>query len=148
MFIKMGPYPDDDSVFEGRQISVHIDRWDTWNMDNTLALIIIPMLKQLKETKHGSPWVDIEDVPSELQLHGVSAHESSQYDMFESDEHDKMVWDALHARWEWVMDEMIWAFEMMNSDEFYDGLQYERDINERLQRGLKLFGKYYRGLWD
>ena len=26
---------------------VKIDRWDTWSMDHTLALIVLPMLKQL-----------------------------------------------------------------------------------------------------
>ena len=29
---------------------VKIDRYDTWSMDSTLADIILPMLKQLKET--------------------------------------------------------------------------------------------------
>jgi hypothetical protein len=43
---------------------VHIDRYDTWSMDHTLADIILPMLKQLKETKHGSPNVDDEMCPN------------------------------------------------------------------------------------
>ncbi len=30
---------------------VKIDRWDTWSMDHTLSFIILPMLKQLKESK-------------------------------------------------------------------------------------------------
>ena len=42
---------------------VKIDRWDTWGMDHTLAKIVLPMLKQLKDTKHGSAIVDLEDVP-------------------------------------------------------------------------------------
>ena len=45
-----------------RKQKIHIDYWDTWNMNDTLALIILPMLKQLKETKHGSGQVDLEDV--------------------------------------------------------------------------------------
>ena len=51
----------------GQKIRVRIDKYDTWSMDHTLAPIIIPMLKQLKETKHGSPWTDDEDVPEELR---------------------------------------------------------------------------------
>jgi|SRR5210317_1119876 hypothetical protein len=145
MKVELGPFPDDCD--EQRLVDIHIDRWDTWNMDDTLALIILPMLKQLKETKHGSPWVDDEDVPH-MPRQGRSSNESAQYDMFASDEHDKMVWENTHKRWEWVMDEMIWAFEMLNSDEYYDGLQYEREIHERIQRATTLFGKYYRGLWD
>ena len=27
---------------------VKIDKWDTWSMDHTLGLIVLPMLKQLK----------------------------------------------------------------------------------------------------
>ena len=38
-----------------RKVKVRIDEYDTWSMDHTLALIILPMLKQLKATKHGSP---------------------------------------------------------------------------------------------
>ena len=46
---------------------VKIDRWDTWSMDYSLSFIVVPMLKQLKETKHGAPFVDDEDVPEELK---------------------------------------------------------------------------------
>ena len=46
---------------------VKIDRWDTWSMDHTLAHIVLPMLKQLQKDKHGSPYVEDEDVPEELR---------------------------------------------------------------------------------
>ena len=46
---------------------IKLDRWDTWSMDHTLADIILPMLKQLRDTKHGSPMVDDEDVPEHLR---------------------------------------------------------------------------------
>jgi len=49
-----------------QKIKIHIDRWDTWSMDHTLAYIVLPMLKQLKERKHGAPYVDLKDVPKEL----------------------------------------------------------------------------------
>ena len=49
-----------------RDIQVQIDPWDTWSMDHTLAHIILPMLKQLRNTKHGSPNVDNTDVPEYL----------------------------------------------------------------------------------
>jgi len=38
-----------------QKVKVKIDRWDTWSMDDTLALIIHPMLIQLKQTMHGHP---------------------------------------------------------------------------------------------
>ena len=178
MKVEIGPIPEDDSE---RKVKIKIHKYDTWNMDDTLAIIILPMLKQLKETKHGSPLVDIEDVPEELQLHGYSQHEHVQYDLFPSDEHDTMVYDALHARWEWIMDEMIFAFEClagelhdwedqfwsgesdMHFEDFEDGTlelkygpnhtrEWDREgyikWGKRMENGFRLFGKYYRGLWD
>ena len=37
-----------------QKVKVRIDKYDTWSMDHTLAHIILPMLKQLRDTKHGS----------------------------------------------------------------------------------------------
>lgn len=108
MKVFIGNFPSGD---EEREISIELHDYDTWNMDHTLALIALPMLKQLKEQKHGSPTVDLEDVPEELRLHGTPRNETMQYDMFSSEEHSKACWDAHHARWDWVMDEMIFAFE-------------------------------------
>jgi len=147
MKVEIGPYPSEDSIFTEQQISVHIDPWDTWSMDDTLAHIILPMLKQLRETKHGAPMVDDEDVPHLPKIQW-SSNESSQYDFFESEEQDKLFWEQYHVRWNWIMDEMSWAFETMTSDDWWVGLQYDRDTHERVQRGTTLFGKYYRGLWD
>jgi hypothetical protein len=50
-----------------QKTSIKIHKWDTWSMDHTLAPIILPMLVQLKETKHGAPMVDMKDVPKELR---------------------------------------------------------------------------------
>ena len=83
---------------------VKIDRYDTWSMDHTLADIILPMLKQLNAEKHGAPHVDDEDVPMELQSWTSPA----------KDEYDT---DGNHfARWDWVMNEMIFAFECKADD--------------------------------
>ena len=85
-----------------RKVKVHVDSYDVWGADHTLAMIIAPTLKKLKEHKHGYPHVDNEDVPEELRF---------SKDDKEKLEHDGTV-DAKHeARWEWVLDEMIWAFE-------------------------------------
>ena len=132
-----------------RKVKIHIDEYDTWNMGHTLALIILPMLKQLHATKHGSPGVDDEDVPAELRSNVAPAVE--EWDVDEN-------W---HKRWDWVMEEMIWTFEQLaNSDnndaKFFDHsvfpMTYDKEghraHNERIQRGTTLFGKYYNGLWD
>ena len=79
---------------------VKIDRWDTWSMDHTLGMIALPMLRQLKEMKHGGPHVDDEDVPEHLRSTSAKPKEND----WDTDE----LW---FDRWDWVMDEMIFAFE-------------------------------------
>lgn len=103
---------------------VKIDRYDTWSMDYTLANIILPMLKQLKETKHGSPHVDAEDVPESLRITG-SEDGSSQYEM-KFEDHEQFIkdsWDITHRRWDWVLGEMIFAFEHKVDDTWEDAFQ-------------------------
>lgn len=142
---------------------VKIDKWDTWSMDYTLSYIIVPMLKQLKETKHGSPLVDDEDVPEGLNLRSTEAPpKENEWDI--DDNHFK--------RWDWILDEMIWAFEQNlnynSEDKFFDHSDVEikkHDIfgqihkikidqeglkihQDRKKNGFRLFGKYYQGLWD
>ena len=92
------------------QISyVKIDRYDTWDMDKTLSPIILPMLKQLKETKQGAPNVDDEDVPEELKSTSAEPKEN-EWDT-----------DSNHfKRWDYVLDEMIWAFEQLVDDSWED----------------------------
>jgi len=143
---------------------VKIDRWDTWSMDHTLAYIILPMLKQLNETKHGAPYTEDDDVPEYLRSHMAQPKEN-EWDT-----------DSLHfMRWDWILAEMIWAFEQELKDDdehqFFDDSecgdekfpwdkdgQYVSKIkvdNEGLEahqkrkaNGFKLFGKYYQNLWD
>jgi hypothetical protein len=89
-----------------RTVKVELDKFDTWNMDGTLAIIILPMLKQLKDTKHGSPYVDDQDVPEHLR--------STAAPKLTEEEKNNGHTDALfHDRWEWVMEEMIWAFQQL-----------------------------------
>ena len=84
---------------------VKIDYWDTWSMDHTLSYIIVPMLKQLKATKHGAPYVDDEDVPERLRSTNAKPKENDwDTDEFHFD------------RFDWVLDEMIWAFEQKTID--------------------------------
>lgn len=110
---------------DDNRAKIRIDIYDTWNMDSTLAHIILPMLKQLKEQKHGAPYVDFEDRPEHLIPEG----EQDPYDT------DEFHFDA----WDWVMDEMIFAFESKFNeweDQFHTGkLEYlsvplDKDMNE------------------
>ena len=129
-----------------QKIKIHIDRWDTWSIDHTLAPIILPMLKQLKETKHGAPYVDNADVPKELRA------TKKQIEAYGK----KGDVDPKHFdRWDWILDEMIYAFDCKaNKDEVYMRFdtKTERDAmykeQDRISNGFRLFGKYYESLWD
>jgi hypothetical protein len=132
-----------------RKIKVKLHNYDTWGMFSTLAIIILPMLKQLKETKQGSPWVDDADVPDNLGIRSIDAlPKKSEHDLDEN----------VHKRWEFVLGEMIWAFEQIVDDNSEDKF-FSKDFKEfdkkghdawyaRKHNGLKLFGKFYESLWD
>jgi hypothetical protein len=151
--------------FRDRKIKIKYHDYDTWSLDHTLALIILPGLKQLKATNHGYSSVDNEDLP-----------------------HDWLKDASGEDRWEWVMEEMIWAFDEIANDNpgadafssgtfdplwtkvnakgeedpegGYSRMDYgpnhtfsvdfegRKKYDDRIQRGLILFGKYYRSLWD
>ena len=116
---------------------VKIDKWDTWSMDHTLALVILPMLKQLHADKHGAPNVDDEDVPEELKSTSAPPKES--------------VWetDANHfKRWDYILDEMVWAFEYKLKDTDLDDMDIWEANSVRAKNGFRLFGKYFQSLWD
>jgi hypothetical protein len=155
---------------------VKIDYYDTWSMDHTLAHMVLPMLKQLKATKHGAPCVDDEDVPEGIGLRSTEAGpKENEYDT--DDNHFR--------RWDWVLDEMIFAFECKMDDSWEDAFRegeidwksvpcawdekgkptmyemqdgpkntYKCDydgmkvVHDRIQNGFRLFGRYYQNLWD
>ena len=99
---------------------VRLDEWDTWSFDHTLADIILPGLKQLQATKHGAPHTDDEDVPEYLRSYMAQPKEN-EWDT-----------DSLHfMRWDWILSEMIWAFEQKVDDDadskFFDHSEYEAD---------------------
>lgn len=130
-----------------QKVKVRIDRWDTWSMDHTLTPIILPMLKQLKETKHGAPFVDYDDVPEELRPEPEWYEKYSKNGETDPD---------FFKRWDWVMDEMIHAFEQKNKDDWQsyyynyndwdiEGMKAEQN---RISNGFRLFGKYFEALWD
>jgi len=145
-----------------RQVYVRIDKYDTWSMDHTLAYIILPMLKQLQATKHGSPNVDDLDVPEPMRSTAPGARDRCE-EPWDLDEH-------FHERWEYVLGEMIWAFEQQDNDgdsQFFDhgekiaGEDFMESVKRmkvdevglkayhaRKANGFRLFGKYYEALWD
>ena len=176
MKIKIGKYPKHRwyhnflykkfGIGNEPKVSVHIDDFDTWSMDHTLAYIIEPMLKQLKLTKQGAPDVDNKDVPKELRSDAIEGDVSVTH----------------FKKWDWVLDEMIFAFESKHNEweeQFCSGEHdtqwiehtegklkghsemvkgpndtFEIDwkgrtaYQKRISNGFRLFGKYYENLWD
>ena len=129
-----------------QKVKIHIDHWDTWSMDHTLALIVLPMLKQLKATKHGAPWVAVTDVPKELR---PTKKQLMDY------QKDGTTDPKFFERWNWVLDEMIYAFDSKaNKDDVYMrfDIKTQREAidaeQERISNGFRLFGRYYENLWD
>lgn len=154
-----------------RKLKVHIDNYDVWNADHTLAQIIHPVLVKCKEQKQGAPNVDDEDVPEHLRSTSAPPKENE----WDTD-------DLYFDRWSYVLDEMIWAFEQCiyednNEDQFYHNpeqldmmsrvdnkvvFNYQKDPSkpkywvdeeglkshyDRIKNGHRLFGKYYFALW-
>lgn len=156
-----------------RNIKIKLDRWDSWNLDSTLSHIIVPLLKQLRDTKHGAPFTDDEDVPEGLGLRSTEC--APKENEWHTDENH-------FKRFDWILDEMIWAHTQLHPDTDWDS-QYHSGVHDfsfedvgdgsgacvivtgpndthvfdsegymahskRIDNGLRLFGKYYRGLWD
>ena len=156
MFVNIGPYPDGD---EDRKVEIRIDDYDSWNCDHTLSLIALPLIKQLKETKHGSAFVDDEDVPEEIRSTSAKPKEN-EYDI-----------DEFHfKRWDYVIDCILWSLEQHidynAEDKFYDHSKVNEDddlmdqvkaikvdtegleaFNARKQKGFELLGKYWMAMW-
>ena len=143
MKVYIGPYKDDN---DKRKVQVNLHDYDTWNMDHTLALIALPMLKQLKATKHGVPYMDCEDMPEHLVYTRRQYDQRAIEDLFNKWDDFDHEFERQVEVWDWMLDEMIWAMEQVIEDD----IDHISDIehNERVANGLKLFGKYYRSLWD
>ncbi len=157
---------------------IKIDNYDTWSMDSTLTPIILPMLKQLKETKHGAPYTEDKDVPERLRSTTKAAVKSKKNSWDSDGNHFK--------RWDWILNEMIWSFEQLADDDWeaqfhtgksdikwvpskeldakgkprnYEMKKGPKDTRKwdkkgymkysaRIDNGTRLFGKYFRALWD
>lgn len=151
-----------------RKIKIRLDPWDVWNADESIALILVPILKKFRESRIGSPQISSEDIPEYL----IEEKESHEHKM---------------KQWEWVLGEMIWAFEqsiesgheptesfyyfegdpvleIQSRDEagfptvykntgtfhksFYEDKEGLRIYNKRREKGRELFSKYFDALWD
>jgi len=152
------------------KVSVEIDHFDTYSLDYTLALIILPALIALKNSKQGIP----------IEFGDVGGDQSSLQMCFDfyNESHGE-AFEIGIEKWEEVLDKIIWSFQQIAEDNYsnlyHHGEEqfsvktnkegnYElinlnphgywhdtegHDLHEsRIQEGLELFGKYYTTLWS
>lgn len=158
MKVNIGKYSKNSD--KPRRSSVTIDDQDVWNADQTLAIVTAPLLIRLKSEKQGAPLVEDSDVPEGLGLRSTECKaKENEWDV--DDNHFK--------RWDWVLDEMIWAMQEIadgrptsstyfvhkdsNKDIFdLNNIDFDRPghtiYENRLQNALELFGKYFQCLWS
>lgn len=152
-----------------RTVKIHIDDYDVWGVDHTLAMIVVPLLQRLKEKTHGAPHVDDEDVPERLRS-------TSAPPLTEEEKNTGSPDANWFPRWYWILEEIIWSFGQILDEE--SELQFSKDKDsskpsnekglsfresmeridfdhdaykahhDRIQNGMCLFGKYLRGMWD
>lgn len=117
---------------------IEIEDHDVWSLDTTLAEIIYPALLKIKKDRIGVPYVDDEDYPGDILISD------------DVDDND-LEFKALQIKWEYVLDEMIWTFKTIRNDFDYnveeDYHRHSVENQERVNNGLRLFGKYYQALW-
>ena len=160
MKVHIGPYPDMD---EERKVEIDVHKYDPWDAGRTIAMIAVPILKQLQVTKHGSPYTDDGDVPENLRSTSAKPKEN-EWDIDEFH----------HDRWEYILSEMIWALEQLVESKEDDFFHWDNDAevkkgsigdvlglgkctidhegleayNARIKRGTTLFGKYLQNCWS
>ena len=98
-----------------RKVVIKLDPWDTWNMDATVAMLVLPMLKQLKATSHSYATIHPDDVPEHLRFVEHEEYDCQECFDFYRECTDKLKVDS-YARYEWFIDELIWTFEQLQPD--------------------------------
>lgn len=106
-----------------RKIKIQIHDYDLLDTTDTLAIVILAVLKKFREVNtHSYATTPNRDAPPRL-----SGEEFAE------------------ARWHYIVDEMIWAFDYISNKKAYEGGIKEE---KRKDNGLRLFAKYFNHLWD
>jgi len=92
-----------------RKVEVTVDRWDTYSMDHTAALLILPLLLQLKKSKHGVPSGLVDRIGGDMD-------NNLCFDFIQEDENE--VFDKLCDQWDEILNKMIWSFQQIVDDSY------------------------------
>lgn len=173
MKVYIGPFPKKGK----RKIKIKMDGYDTWNLDSTLAYILVVALKQMKKDNNGIPSTMFgDDYKTDLRKGESRKAYKNRLKKSES---------VALKRWLEILDKMIWSFQQINRDyqtQYYSGrsdirwvlLKETKDLpedkqlyemkkgpkdtfrvdrkglqkhEERIQEGIDLFAKHFRSLW-
>lgn len=159
-----------------RKVKIKIEYFDIWNLDRTISLILVPLLKKFKEKDMGAPFIRWSDVPESFKEKCIKEIESDPLYKDNPRVADEG-WNCEEA-WMWILDEMIFGFENTDDDfmdqcssgncdyEFvpvegtelvqmvkgpnhthvFDAVKYD-SLVERAKNGRVLFAKYFTSLW-
>ena len=128
-----------------RKIKVKIHPYDSWNAGNTLAHVILPVVKQLRETTHSYPGGDV----TEEEWNDIL--EKIEWSMTQILDED---WEDQYTI---VPPEIDWDNDEVNEDGLrpikwkvrgeydWDGMNKHQ---EKIQEGCELLGKWFTHLWD
>lgn len=151
-----------------RNVMVKIDNYDTWSIENTLAFIIHPLLVEFRKTLHGAPPTDDEDVPEHLR-----ANLKPDEEVYDTDANWHKRWEWILDEMIWTFEQFNredqdsqfyhylpkelgftppegwqWISGLWDRPGFWIDRAGSKAYHARIDNGLRLFGKYYRALWD
>lgn len=95
---------------------------ECWNLDATLAALILPRLIHFRDNHCGVPGC-----------------------LFEYDEFGHIKEEDGSKKWDEILDKMIWAFYLYIS---VNSLYWTKEQKQQIDEGLKLFAEYFQSLWD
>jgi hypothetical protein len=98
MKVNLGKYNKNSD----RHTKVTIERFDTYSLDHTLALVILPALLQLKENQQGIPNQFVQNVG------GADYDNQDSFDFYKETHDD--AFQIACKNWEITLDKMIWSF--------------------------------------
>lgn len=116
MKVKIGDYPKNPA--KDRKVLIHIDDWDTFSLDHTLAYIIHPALIKYKEKIKKSP------------CHPPFI--SSEIEWME-------ILDCMIFSFEKKLND--------DDGTVYNDIEQTKKNIAEIQKGFDYFGKYYQDLW-
>jgi len=146
MKVDIGEYTD-----EGQDVQVIIHDYDVWSMDSTLAHIIVPMLKKLKEIQHGHPSNLTEEEWDEKLDEMIWAFEQKLINWEEQYiiQQGEIDWDSTEK------DEAGNSIIRRSKEHIVDWTNQQivdwdarTAHHNRMTNGFKLFGEWYEHLWD